>query len=163
MDSARFSARMPLHYVGLRVTDLRRSLRFYTRTLGLRKIIQGDFRKYGRGIWVGLEDPRSHHRLELNWYPPHSPFAPRFVRGESLDHVGFLLGRVSRRALETEYARLLRAGARPTPMTPARTEGWMACVQDPDGNWIEIFRWPTAAEARAERRRSRPARRRRRQ
>ena len=153
---------MVLHYVGLRVTNLRRSLRFYTHVLGLQERMRGDFRKYGRGIWVGLEDPRSHQRLELNWYPPGSPFAPRFARGEALDHVGFLLGRVSRRALEEEHRRLLRSGARPTAMTPARTDGWMACVKDPDGNWVEIFRWPTAAERRAERRRSRRPRRRRR-
>lgn len=144
------------------MTNLRRSMRFYTRTLGLKERIRGDLRRYGRGIWIGLEDPRSHQRLELNWYPPRSPYASRFTRGEALDHVGFLLGRVSRRALEAEYARLLGAGARPTSMTPAQTEGWMACVKDPDGNWIEIFRWPTAAERRAERRRSRQARRRRR-
>jgi catechol 2,3-dioxygenase-like lactoylglutathione lyase family enzyme len=158
----RSCAGVPLHYVGLRVTRLRRSVNFYTRVLGLRETIRGDFRKYGRGIWVGLEDRRSHQRLELNWYPPGTPFAPRFRSGEALDHVGFLLGHVGRRTLEAEYERLLAAGARPTPMTPARTDGWMACVRDPDGNWIELFRWPTAAERRAERLRRRRSRRRRR-
>lgn len=144
---------MGLHYVGIRVTNLRRSLRFYTDVLGLREKVRGDHREYGRGIWVGLEDPRTHVMLELNWYPPGSRFARRYSVGEGLDHIGFLLGRVPPRTLEREYERLLAAGARPTEITPASSEGWQACVKDPDGNWIEIFRWPTATERTAERRR----------
>lgn len=142
---------MGLHYVGIRVTNLERSLRFYTRVLGLRVKIRGDFREYGRGIWVGLTDPRTHQKLELNWYPPGSKYAPRYVPGEALDHIGFFLGRVPASALSKEYRRLRKAGAGATPVTPESTEGWGAYVTDPDGNWIELFRWPTAAETRAER------------
>ncbi len=141
---------MPLHYVGIRVTDLRRSLAFYRRALGLREAIRGDFRKYGRGIWVGLKDPKSGVMLELNWYPKGSPFGTRYVAGEGLDHIGVLLGAVGRKKLSREYDRILRAGARPTGITPETTDGWAAYVTDPDGNWIEIFRRPTPAESRAE-------------
>ncbi len=143
---------MPLHYVGIRVTDLRRSLAFYRRALGLRVAIRGDFRKMGRGIWVGLKDPKSGVMLELNWYPRGSEFATRFVPGESLDHIGVLLGAVGPKKLATEYDRLIRAGARPTGITPVTTHGWAAYVTDPDGNWIELFRKPTRAELRKERR-----------
>lgn len=143
---------MRLYYVGLRVSNLRRSVRFYTQVLGLREKIRGDLRGEGRGIWVGLEDPRSKVKLELNWYAPGSPFATRFRPGESLDHLGFELGHASAAKLRQVYARLLRQGAKATPMTPERTEGWMACVRDPDGNWVEIFRLPTASEQRSERR-----------
>lgn len=153
---------MPLHYVGIRVRDLNRSLRFYTKVLGLKEVLRGDHRPYGKGVWVGLADPRSGVRLELNWYPPRSRYAVAFVPGEGLDHIGFHLGAVGRRRLEAEYRRLRAAGARPTPVTPASSDGWQACVKDPDGNWIEIFRGPTAAERRAEarapRRRSRKRR-----
>lgn len=146
---------MQLYYVGLRVRNLRRSLHFYTEVMGLREMIRGDFRKEGKGIWVGLDDPNSHSKLELNWYPPHSKFGGRYSSGDGLDHIGFLLGRVSRRRLEQEYLRLLRNGARPTAVTPKSSDGWQACVLDPDGNWIELFRWPTAAERRMEERASR--------
>jgi catechol 2,3-dioxygenase-like lactoylglutathione lyase family enzyme len=140
-----------LHYVGIRVSNLRRSLRFYTKVLGLRVMVRGDFRKFGRGIWVGLQDPRSKAKLEINWYPPESPFGSRYRAGDALDHIGFVIGHASARKLEKVYVGLLRAGARPTPMTPERTGGWMACVKDPDGNWVEIFRRPTPTEQRAER------------
>jgi catechol 2,3-dioxygenase-like lactoylglutathione lyase family enzyme len=150
---------VPLYYVGLRVTDLDRSLRFYTRVLGLVEQRRGDASERGGGIWVGLSDPRSRVRLELNWYPRGSRYASRYRPGDGLDHVGFALGAVPRRVLEAEYARLRRAGAGPTPVTPKITDGWQACVTDPDGNWIEIFRSPTPAEARAERKALAAARR----
>ena len=147
---------MPLRYVGLRVTDLKRSLRFYSGLLRLREIRRGDLRSEGLGIWVLLEDPKSHQRLELNWYPKKSSEATAYVPGDGLDHVGFLLGKVTRAALEKEYRRLIRGGARPTSWTPERMDGWVAHVRDPDGNWVEIFRWPTVAEERAARRAARP-------
>jgi catechol 2,3-dioxygenase-like lactoylglutathione lyase family enzyme len=147
---------MPLQYVGIRVSNLERSLRFYTEVLGLREKIRGDNRSEGRGIWVGLEDPRSRVDLELNWYPRSSPFGTPFRTGGALDHIGFRLGAVPRKKLEAEYRRLLDRGARPTRIRPADTNGWMACVRDPDGNWIEIFRTPTLAEKRREHSRTAP-------
>jgi catechol 2,3-dioxygenase-like lactoylglutathione lyase family enzyme len=87
---------MHLRYTGLRVKNLSRSLRFYTKVLGLRVVTRGDLSEYGAGIWVLVEDPRSHQRIELNWYPPSSPWASRFQAGDALDHVGFLVGNVSR-------------------------------------------------------------------
>jgi catechol 2,3-dioxygenase-like lactoylglutathione lyase family enzyme len=145
------ASRVRLHYVGIRVTNLPRSLRFYTKVLGLKETTRGDARKEGRGIWVGLQDPRSKTKLEINWYPPNSAYASRYRPGEALDHIGFDIGSATSRQLSQVYRRLLRAGARPTPVTPEVMQGWMACVLDPDGNWIEIFRLPTAAERRTER------------
>ncbi|MFZ1023896.1 MAG: VOC family protein [Thermoplasmata archaeon] len=141
---------MPLRYTGIRVTNLARSLRFYTKGLRLREVARGDLRKWGAGVWVLLEDPKTHQRLELNWYPPKSRFATPYAPGEGLDHIGFLLGNVSAARLEAEYDRLLRKGARPTEIDLQLSDGWVADVKDPDGNWIELFRRPTAAETRKE-------------
>jgi catechol 2,3-dioxygenase-like lactoylglutathione lyase family enzyme len=139
---------MPLRYTGIRVTDLKKSVRFYTKALGLHEAMRGDLREYGLGIWVLLEDPETHQRLELNWYPPRSNYATKYVPGDGLDHIGFLMGRVPAARLEVEYRRLLRAGAKPTEVTPKRTQSWAFDVKDPDGNWIEVFRHPTLAEER---------------
>ncbi len=141
---------MPLRYTGIRVTNLARSLRFYKVGLHLKETRRGDLRKWGAGIWVLLEDPKSHQRLELNWYPKSSRFATPYQAGDGLDHIGFLLGAVSASRLETEYRRLLRLGARSTQITPKLSEGWVADVRDPDGNWVELFRSPTAFEVRKE-------------
>ena len=62
---------MVLRYFGIRVRDMQRWYVFYTELLGLRKVREGRMR-HGRE-WVLLEDPHSHQRLELNWYPADSP------------------------------------------------------------------------------------------
>lgn len=140
---------MRLETVGLRVTNLERSLRFYQRALGLRVLRRGDTRGWGGGIWVQLRDPKSKRVVELNWYPRGSLFYRAYRAGEALDHLDFTLGSVPRAALERTYRRLLRAGAGRTPYHPATTQGWMASVTDPDGIWITVGRRPTRAEARA--------------
>jgi catechol 2,3-dioxygenase-like lactoylglutathione lyase family enzyme len=146
------SQSMRLEQVGLRVTNLERSLRFYTKALGLRVKARGDTRSWGGGIWVQLEDPRSHRNLELNWYPRGSRFATAYSVGDGVDHLDFSIGIAPTAALERVCQRLIRAGARPTRYTPATTAGWMGCVRDPDGIWINVFREPSAAERREMRR-----------
>ncbi len=69
--------------VGIRVTDLARSLEFYTKVLGLQEIHRGGDED---GTYVLLKDPRSGQRLELNWYAEGNPFAAPYVAGEALDH-----------------------------------------------------------------------------
>ena len=139
---------MYLDYTGIRVTNLARSVRFYTRTLGLREVRRGDTRVWGGGIWVLLKDPKSGCLLELNWYPRGSIFYTRYRRGEELDHLDFSLGSVSRAVLERTYRKVLKGGARATRFRPSTTEGWSAMVKDPDGVWIAIYRQPTPAEQR---------------
>lgn len=135
-----------LEQAGLRVTNFERSLRFYTRALGLKVAARGDTRSWGGGLWVQLQDPVSRRVIELNWYPRGSLFAGPFRVGDGIDHIDFTLGVASRADLEARYRALLRAGARPTGYEPASTGGWMASVLDPDGIWITIGRRPTQAE-----------------
>ncbi|MCI4364989.1 MAG: VOC family protein [Thermoplasmata archaeon] len=137
---------MRFENVGLRVTDLKKSLRFYTIALGLRVVRRGDTRSWGGGLWVLLEDRRSRRKVELNWYPKGSTFGGRFAAGDAVDHLDFTLGVATRRELERVYQRLLKHGARPTGFDPSTTGGWMASVTDPDGIWITIGRRPTAVE-----------------
>ncbi len=123
---------MSLTYFGIRVTDLDRSVRFYTGTLGLRE------RKRGRmshgGLWVSLEDPETHQLLELNWYPPDSPYATPYSVGEGLDHLAFDV-----KDARATIRELLAMGAE-RAVEPWLEEGryWIGYVKDPDGLWLEI-------------------------
>lgn len=140
---------MRLEQAGLRVRDFERSLRFYTKALGLNVVRKGDTRGWGGGLWALLRDPRSRRVIEINWYPKGSMFYGPYHPGDGLDHLDFTIGVASRAALERTYRRLLRQGARPTKWSPSTTEGWMASVLDPDGIWITVGRRPTPAERRA--------------
>ncbi|HXQ92072.1 MAG TPA: VOC family protein [Nitrososphaerales archaeon] len=124
---------MVLRYFGIRVTDLDRSVKFYTELLGLRKMRGGKMSHGGK--WVLLEDPRSHQRLELNWYPNNSPFATPFETGEGLDHIGFKVQDPS-----SEFKRVRAKGAVPA-LVPKDKNGVKGIyyLKDPDGNWIEFF------------------------
>jgi catechol 2,3-dioxygenase-like lactoylglutathione lyase family enzyme len=140
---------MRLEYAGLRVTDLSRSTKFYTRALGLVVFRTGDTRSWGGGMWALLKDPKSHRLIELNWYPKGSRFYTPFQCGDALDHLDFTVGVASKSVLERVYRRLLQHGAKPTGYSPDTTEGWMASVRDPDGIWITVGRRPTRAERKA--------------
>ena len=123
---------MSLRYTGIRVTDLDRSLRFYCEGLGLREIGRG--RMSHGGQFVGLEDPETHVELELNLYPPGSPYATPYSLGEGLDHLGFVVPD-ARATIE----KLRAMGAR-VAVEPWHENGryWIGFVEDPDGIWIEV-------------------------
>ena len=125
---------MYLKYFGIRVTNLERSLEFYSDLLGLKEIKRGDCYERNGGIWVLLKDEESQQQLELNWYPQGSPHDTQYMPGEGLDHIGFVVDDV-----EEKYREFIVRGALPTEIDPASTEGWAAYVKDPDGNWIELF------------------------
>lgn len=70
--------------VGIRVTDLARSLAFYHRILDLEEL---DRAQDDDSAYVLLRDRRSGQRLELNWYAESNPFYAPYVPGEGLDHL----------------------------------------------------------------------------
>jgi len=69
---------------GIRVTDLAKSLAFYTDLLDLVELKRASDND---SAYVLLKDRRSGQRLELNWYSESSPFYTPFVVGEGLDHL----------------------------------------------------------------------------
>lgn len=137
---------MYLSYFGIRVTDLDRSLDFYTKFFGLREVRRGDGSERGGGTYVLLRDDRSGAKLEVNWYPKGSPYASPYVPGEGLDHIAFRVDNVDR------FLKELRAqGVEAVPTDPILAEppGYdfkVAYVKDPDGNWIELYHQPGSAD-----------------
>ncbi|HZW54708.1 MAG TPA: VOC family protein [Nitrososphaerales archaeon] len=124
---------MVLRYFGIRVTNMENSLKFYTELLGLRKVKGGTMLHGGK--WVLLQDPRSHQRLELNWYPEDSLFATSYIPGEGLDHIGFKVQDAA-----STVKKLLAKGVQ-VALSPKDENGieGLYYLKDPDGNWIEFF------------------------
>lgn len=123
---------MGLAYVGLRVTDLDRSIRFYTEGLGLVVGVRGQM-SHG-GTFVGLKDPTTGAQLELNYYPEGHPFATPYTPGEGLDHLGF---EVPDARSTIERLRAQGAVVRVEPWLE-RERFWIGFVADPDGLWVEV-------------------------
>ena len=121
-----------LDYTGIRVTNLPRAVRFFTRGLGLKELRRG--RMGHGGVWVLLHDPVSHQHLELNYYPKGNRYAVPFAAGEALDHLGFRTRNLA------EAARLLRAaGAHRVDRILWRGQPVLEFYEGPDGIWIELI------------------------
>lgn len=145
---------------GIRVTDLDRSIKFYTSLLDLVELKQ--VRDDDSG-YVLFKDRRSGQRLELNWYAPESPFYAPFVPGEGLDHIEVRVRDV-RAFLEKLRARGIHPVNRELWVNPAavaamkaqpdggsilQQEIWVsssghaiAYIPDPDGNLICLYDHP---------------------
>ncbi|HLQ03997.1 MAG TPA: VOC family protein [Nitrososphaerales archaeon] len=104
---------MYLGYVGIRVRDLERSLKFYKETFGLEEVARGDNIKFGAGLFVLLRDRKSGMKLELNWYPKGSKYDTPYVSGEALDHIAFRVD-----DMKETYRRLVKKGVEPTDFGP---------------------------------------------
>jgi catechol 2,3-dioxygenase-like lactoylglutathione lyase family enzyme len=126
-----------LSYVGIRVTNLERSLRFYTEIFGLKEVARGDNTTSGKGPYILLRDDFSGQKLELNFYLPGTRFATPFEPGEGLDHISFRVEDVG-----GFVAALHRLGIEDAPGSPNHVTSngnKIVYVKDPDGNWIEIY------------------------
>jgi lactoylglutathione lyase len=123
---------MYFRYTGVRVRNLQRALRFYTRVMGMKVHLKGKM-THG-GIWVELKSPGSTQRLELNYYPPGTRYHETFRIGSELDHLAFWV-----KDIDATYKTLLRKGAKkgipPFPQGNYR----FAFVKDPEGIWIELI------------------------
>jgi lactoylglutathione lyase len=121
-----------LTYVGIRVTDLERSIQFYTKILGMTVAGRGKIEQT-EGETVGLQTEKDGFTLELNYYEKDSPFNTRYITGEGLDHIAFKVDN-----LDEALAEAKKAGHRTVCQVKADGSRW-AYIEDPDGIWIELF------------------------
>jgi len=119
-------------YVGIRVTDLERSIDFYTNMLGM-KVSGRSKIEQTKGETVGLQTEKDGFTLELNYYEKDSPYNTKYVVGEGLDHLAFKVD-----DLEKTLEEAKKAGHRTILQMKADGGQW-AYIEDPDGNWIELF------------------------
>ena len=119
-------------YVGIRVTNLQRSIDFYTKILGMKVVGQGKI-KQTRGETVGLLSEKDGFILELNYYEENSPYNTKYVVGEGLDHLGFKVDDIDKTLNEARLSGYL-------PILEMKSDGnrWVY-IEDPDGIWIELY------------------------
>lgn len=118
----------------IRVADLEKSLDFYTRLLGMRKLRQSDF-PAGRFTlaFVGYGDESEHAVLELthNWDQ-----AEPYQLGTGFGHVAIGVGDIH------DVCRRLADAGVPIPRPPGPMKHGstvLAFVEDPDGYRIELI------------------------
>jgi lactoylglutathione lyase len=119
-------------YVGIRVTDLQKSLDFYTKLLGM-KITGRSKIQATKGEVVALESEEGGFTLELNCYDPDSPFNTKYAVGEGLDHLAFKVDDLDKALEEAQ-----QNGYKVVLQMEADGNRWVY-IEDPDGIWIEVF------------------------
>jgi lactoylglutathione lyase len=119
-------------YIGIRVTNLQRSIDFYTKLLGMKEIGRGKV-KQTKGENVALQSEKDGFTLELNYYEKDSPYNTRYSAGEGLDHLAFKVEDLDK-ALEEA-----RKAGHPTILEIKGDGGRWAFIEDPAGIWIELF------------------------
>jgi lactoylglutathione lyase len=119
-------------YVGIRVTNLQKSIDFYTKLLGM-KVTGRSKIEQTRGEVVGLESEKGGFALELNFYEDGSPYNIKYVAGEGLDHLAFKVDDLDKALEEAD-----RNGHGAILQMKADGNRWVY-IEDPNGIWIELF------------------------
>jgi len=133
-----------LSYTGIRVTNIEKSLEFYTKLLGLEEVARGDNSAIGGGTYVLLRDKNSGQKLELNYYPEGSPYASNYLPGEGLDHISFRVNNVAeiQRLLQDRGVEKVDLISSLQEVQTAQSSFHVGYMRDPDGNWIEFYDHP---------------------
>ena len=126
--------RYRLVYTGIRVRNLKKSIDFYRKIMGMRVTRRGTMPHGGK--YVALRSPGSSQELELNWYPKRSKFYSEYRRGDELDHLAFGVGNV-----EAALAKLVSKRVE-VAVSLSKAKGVTEVyVKDPDGIWLELLSW----------------------
>jgi len=114
-------------YTGILVSNLEKSISFYTKTLGMKLMFKSRIKETG-GCVAWLTTKESRQVLELNSYPNRY----RYGGKSGLDHLAFEVTDAS-----AEYRKLTRKYKGVMP--PFEEGRWLlAYIKDPDGNWVEL-------------------------
>ena len=119
-------------YTGIRVKDLKRSVDFYTKVLGM-KVVGRSKIAIAKGEVVNLVSEDDGFSLELNHYDKGSVYNSRYTVGEGLDHLAFKAD-----DLEGVLAVAKKMGYPLAADMKTEKSRWVY-IKDPNGIWIELF------------------------
>jgi lactoylglutathione lyase len=122
-----------VHFIhtGIRVRELQKSIKFYTKVMGMKVVLKGKM-EHG-GVYVHLRSGNHRQKLELNWYPKDNKYYTEYRNGEELDHLAFWTENV-----RGMFKKLVARGAVPA-LAPFSDVGYdLAFLKDHDGIWIEL-------------------------
>ncbi len=124
---------MGLLYTSIRVKDMKKSLAFYTRKMGLKVV--GRRSPVPGELIVNLEDRATKQRLNLMWYAKSCRwYSPYKMNGVELDHLMFEV-----KDAKKAYAKLRKGGAAKATDLWDGKERTMGLVKDPNGIWIGVM------------------------
>ncbi len=124
---------MGLLYTSIRVKDMKKSVAFYTKTMGLR-VVGKRSPVPGEQI-VSLEDKATKQRINLMWYAKSCKwYTPYKENGVELDHLMFEV-----KDAKAAYKRLLKGGAKKATDLWEGKERTMGLVKDPNGIWVGVM------------------------
>jgi len=122
-----------LVYVGIRVKNMKKSLDFYTKFLGMKD--KGHSRiEVSKGDIAYLESEDRNVGIELNHYDAKSPYNTKYIVGEGLDHLAFGVD-----DLDASLRQAKKLGYRFLEEVKTEKSRW-AYVEDPNGIWVELFK-----------------------
>lgn len=120
-------------YVGIRVKNMKKSIDFYTKFLGMKD--KGHSRiEAAKGDVAYLESGDGQVGIELNHYDAKSPFNTKYFVGEGLDHLAFGVA-----DLDASVERAKKLGYKFLKEVKTEKSRWVY-VEDPNGIWIELLK-----------------------
>jgi catechol 2,3-dioxygenase-like lactoylglutathione lyase family enzyme len=123
---------MGLLYASIRARNIKRSVDFYTKKLGMK--VTGKRTPIPGEIVYTLTSPETGQRLTIMWYGKNCRLYKPYEKGDEMDHLMFGV-----KDAKKTFTTLVKSGAPVAMDLFEGTAGFtMGFVKDPDGIWVGL-------------------------